>query len=258
LAGGDAAAAKQASEAAWQHTYPLKELFVRSIVPMAEALMGCGDLVAARHWADDTAAAVPGSYKVWALTARAKVAIAQGEPAQAERDAHDALEIATRTGGYLRVPDALECLATLAREANPQHSARLFGAADAMRQRHGETLLKIFQSDYKESLAAAREALGDNAFHVAWSEGTALTTDEAIAYAQRGRGERRRPTTGWESLTPTELNVVECAREGLSNKDIAARLFISPRTVQTHLTHIYAKLGVTTRTQLVREATQHI
>jgi DNA-binding CsgD family transcriptional regulator len=42
----------------------------------------------------------------------------------------------------------------------------------------------------------------------------------------------------------------------LGNKDIGARLFISPRTVQTHLTHVYAKLGVTSRIQLVQEAGQ--
>jgi DNA-binding CsgD family transcriptional regulator len=46
-------------------------------------------------------------------------------------------------------------------------------------------------------------------------------------------------------------------QEGLGNKDIGARLFISPRTVQTHLTHVYAKLGVSSRVQLVQEAGRH-
>lgn len=257
LAGGDAAAAKQACDAAWQHTYRLKELFTRSLAPTALAAMGCGDLVAARQWADATVAAVPGSYRVWALVARARVAIAQGEPAQAERDAHEALEIAVRTGGYLRVPDALECLAIVAANVNARHAARLFGAANAIRERHGEMRLKAFQADYEQSLAASRDALGDKAFHDEWIDGAALSIEETIAYARRGRGQRRRPTSGWESLTPTERDVIKSVRDGLSNRDVAARLFISPRTVQTHLTRIYAKLGVSSRTQLVKEAARH-
>jgi DNA-binding CsgD family transcriptional regulator len=84
-----------------------------------------------------------------------------------------------------------------------------------------------------------------------------LSTEEAIAYAQRGRGERKRPNSGWDSLTPTELRVVRLVGEGLGNKDIAARLFVSHRTVQTHLTHIYTKLALTSRVQLAQEAARH-
>jgi DNA-binding CsgD family transcriptional regulator len=58
-------------------------------------------------------------------------------------------------------------------------------------------------------------------------------------------------------LTPTELDVVRLVSEGLGNKDIATRLFVSPRTVQTHLTHVYSKLGLTSRVQLVQEAARH-
>jgi DNA-binding CsgD family transcriptional regulator len=193
-----------------------------------------------------------------ALTARARVAIAQGEPDQAERDAHDALAIAERTRGYLRLPDTLECLAALAAQTNQQHAARLFGAAESIRQRHGEVRFKAFQAVYDASVATVREALGQNGFDIARAEGAALSTEEAIAYAQRGRGERRRPSSGWESLTPAERDVVRLVCDGLPNKDIAARLFISPRTVQTHLTHIYAKLGMTSRVQLAQEAARHI
>jgi DNA-binding CsgD family transcriptional regulator len=99
--------------------------------------------------------------------------------------------------------------------------------------------------------------LEPNIFAVTWADGSALSTGEAIRYAQRGRGARRRPVSGWESLTPTELDVVRLVTEGLPSKDIAARLFISPRTVQSHLTHVYAKLGVPSRVQLVQEAARH-
>jgi DNA-binding CsgD family transcriptional regulator len=83
-----------------------------------------------------------------------------------------------------------------------------------------------------------------------------LSTEDAIAYVQRGRGERKRPSTGWASLTPTELDVVRLVEDGLGNKEIAARLFISHRTVQTHLTHVYTKLALTSRVQLAQEASR--
>ena len=106
-------------------------------------------------------------------------------------------------------------------------------------------------------MATLRDAIGDVEFDDAWAEGSALSTDEAIAYAQRRRGERKRPTSGWASLTPTERDVVRLVSEGLANKDIATRLFVSPRTVQTHLTHVYTKLGLTSRVQLAQEAARH-
>jgi DNA-binding CsgD family transcriptional regulator len=73
---------------------------------------------------------------------------------------------------------------------------------------------------------------------------------------QRGRGERKRPASGWASLTPTERDVVQLVGEGLGNKDAAARLFVSPRTVESHLTHVYTKLGLPSRVQLAQEATR--
>jgi predicted ATPase/class 3 adenylate cyclase/DNA-binding CsgD family transcriptional regulator len=257
LAMGDVAAAKQACVAAWRCTTPLKELFVRSLLPMADAAVGCGDLVAARRWADDTVASAPGGHQLLALTVRARVAIAQGEPQQADRDLHEAIEIAQRTGGYGRLPDALDCLAALAVGTNHEHAARLFGAAESMRQRHGEVRFKVFQADYDAAVERIREALEPNDFDAAWAEGKALSTAEAISYAQRGRGARGRPASGWDSLTPSELDVVRLVSDGLPNKDIAARLFISPRTVQTHLTHVYTKLAVSSRVQLAQEAARH-
>ena len=84
-----------------------------------------------------------------------------------------------------------------------------------------------------------------------------MCIEETIAYAQRGRGERKRRTIGWESLTPTEREVVRLVSEGLANKEIAARIFVSPRTVQTHPAHVYTKLGLASRAQLVQEAARH-
>ncbi|WP_231995799.1 LuxR family transcriptional regulator [Mycobacterium sp. 852002-51163_SCH5372311] len=258
LADGDAAAAFTAAETAWQHTNQLRERFTRTLTPTAEAALACGDLVTARRWADETVEALAGWPRAFTLIVRAYVAIGQGEPEQAERDAHDALTIAAQTRGYLRVDDTLECLARLAADdGNYAYAARLLGAAEAVRQRMRHPRYPMYQAGYDAAVAAVQAALGHNDFDAARAEGAALSTEEAIAYAQRGRGERKRPTTGWRSLTPMERDVVRLVREGLGNKEIGARLFVSPRTVQTHLTHVYAKLGLTSRVQLVQEATRH-
>lgn len=64
------------------------------------------------------------------------------------------------------------------------------------------------------------------------------------------RGRRARPRTGWEALTPTERTVAGLVAEGLTNPQIADRLYVSRRTVQTHVSHIFAKLRIASRAQL--------
>jgi DNA-binding CsgD family transcriptional regulator len=75
---------------------------------------------------------------------------------------------------------------------------------------------------------------------------------------RRGRrGTRKRPLVGWPSLTPTEHAVVDLVADGLSNPQIGERLYISRRTVQTHITHVFAKLDISARAQLAVEVTRH-
>ncbi len=258
LAAGDAATAQDAAEAAWSRVSALPLTAAAGRFYNAQAALAGGDLVAARRWADEGVTNSTGFYLAMTLTTRACVAIAQSEPEQAERDAHDALALGAGSNAYLLIPDLLECLGTLAGEAGSHHAgARLLGAAHGIRQRMGAVRFKIHDARHEALVAALRDAMGENDFDAAWAEGAASSTEEAIAYAQRGRGERKRPTTGWASLTPTERDVVRLVSEGLGNIDIATRLFVSPRTVQSHLTHVYAKLGLNSRVQLAREAARH-
>jgi DNA-binding CsgD family transcriptional regulator len=63
-----------------------------------------------------------------------------------------------------------------------------------------------------------------------------------------------RAQSGWLSLTPSERAVVDLVAEGLSNPQIGQRLYVSRRTVQTHLAHVFAKLHIASRAQLAAEA----
>jgi DNA-binding CsgD family transcriptional regulator len=258
LAAGNPTSALAECAKAWQTRVPEREPLVLSLAPLAEAAAACGDLSEARRWADTAVSKTRDWHLMRALIARVRVAIAQGEPQQAESDAYDALALITDMQAHLMTPDLFESLAVLLDiSGNQRAAARLIGASDAMRRRIGVVRFKAFDAAYDANVTKLCTALGEAEFDKARAEGAALSTEEAIAYAQRGRGERKRPASGWESLTPTEQDVVRQVSEGLSNADVATRLFISPRTVQTHLTHVYAKLGLASRVQLVQEAARH-
>jgi DNA-binding CsgD family transcriptional regulator len=255
LAEGDSAAALSTSDTAWQLIRVAPDTAAVNVSPLAQAALSAGDLPTARRWAEQAVAETNGWHRAAALFARARVALAEGDSELAEQDAHESLAVTSSVKAYLGVADTLEVLGRTATGSESYaEAARLFGAADAARQGTGEVRFKLYDADFEAAVETLRDAKD---FEGAWAEGAALSTDEAIAYAQRGRGERKRPSTGWASLTPTELDVVRLVEKGLGNKDIAERLFISHRTVQTHLTHVYTKLGLTSRVQLAQEAGKH-
>lgn len=90
----------------------------------------------------------------------------------------------------------------------------------------------------------------------AWLARTAAGL-RALGVRRGSRGQRSRPATGWESLTPHELAVCELVAEGLTNREVARRLFISPHTVNTHLRHVFPKLSVSTRAELTGVVVRH-
>jgi DNA-binding CsgD family transcriptional regulator len=71
-------------------------------------------------------------------------------------------------------------------------------------------------------------------------------------------GRPGRASFGWDSLTEAELRVVGLTAEGLTNREIAQRLFVSRRTVATHLEHVFQKLGFSTRVRLAAEAVRRL
>lgn len=178
----------------------------------------------------------------------------QGEIEQAEEQAHK--NIAEGGANWLLLDSSFDLLAAIAvRDNSYVEATRLLAGAAAHRDRIGlKWGLRVFRDIRSDTIEKIKEALPPEEFEQAWLQGSAMTIQQTVGYAQRGRGERKRPPTGWRSLTPTERQVVDLLAEGRSNKEVAGKMFVSVRTITTHLTHIYLKLGVTSRTELVAEA----
>ena len=222
---------------------------------LAEALIEEGDLDAAEAVLLEALPVARGAnmraHVTRCLLHASRLAARRGDFEHAEASAHEALELSLACGAQVGAAAALAALAAPAASVESYaEAARLRAAADAILTSLRFVRLPEEKTEDDALVAQLRAALGDDDFDAATAEGATLDFDAAVAYARRGRGERKRPSAGWAALTPTELDVVALVTEGLTNPQIAERLFVSRTTVKTHLGHVFAKLGVTTRAEL--------
>lgn len=184
-----------------------------------------------------------------------RLALEQGEVTKAEGHLHEALAIATRRDFRMQTLNSLESLAHVAAlSRSPAEAARLLAAVRSARELSGIVRWPEEREVWARVEADMLAELGEEDFATFWAEGAALPIPAAVDYATRARGKRARPLRGWESLTPTELEVLRHIAGGLTNPQIGGRMFISRNTVKTHLSHIFAKLGVSSRAELAAEA----
>ena len=171
--------------------------------------------------------------------------------------AHRLLEQALRTdrvvNDHLNASMCLQALAWITvEENNCRRAVVLMGAAEELSRSVGSST--EFMSGYAVHQAeferVTRQALSEKSFAEAEVEGRALGFDGAVAYALGEKLPPKLTSTAGSKLTKREREVAELIAEGLTNKDIAARLVISPRTAQGHVEHILTKLGFTSRTQI--------
>ena len=174
---------------------------------------------------------------------------------EAETLLHDALRAQAERQLRLWLPQTLDALAEVAAGLDSyEEAARLMGAAERARTDHGLVRWRPDQPRLRTLHDTTRAEMGDEAFAAAHAEGGTLSLEETIAWIRRARGSRKRPRAGWESLTPTEVQVVELVTQGLTNPQIGERMFISRATVKVHLAHIFQKLDVTSRSELTAQA----
>jgi predicted ATPase/DNA-binding CsgD family transcriptional regulator len=146
-----------------------------------------------------------------------------------------------------------------ASQSPDKRAARLLGASGAVWRASGSKLFETepYVSFAEQAAAAVRHTIGSPSFEHAFAEGASYTVEQAVTLALGEESERpdgaaapsqqgARPP---DSLTPREREIAGLLTEGLSNKEIANRLVISPRTAETHVDHILTKLGMTSRTQ---------
>jgi DNA-binding CsgD family transcriptional regulator/tetratricopeptide (TPR) repeat protein len=203
---------------------PMRHVLLPDLTRLA---LEAGDAGLARAAADTAAAEAQHEPLAW------KRSVADHCRGLVERDAQAILAAAdyARTAGRaLEHGEALEDAAVLAAADEGEAAARKL-AAEAMRQ-------------------YAR--LGAQ-----WHVRRASERLRAHGVRQVPRTYRDRPDVGWPALTPTEMRVAHLVAQGLSNPDIAAELFLSRNTVQTHVSHILAKLGAPSRVEIIRLAAAH-
>jgi predicted ATPase/DNA-binding CsgD family transcriptional regulator len=204
-----------------------------------------------------------------AIRALAPLAAAQrlaGDDTAAAESAARGAGLARERGMPSALADCLDEQAHLAGDADLHHEALAIRAAHGLRPgmvRSLEALAAYGAGEHAGRLLAAaaraRDEMGLEArrggpAHSQPRSDEAMALEEAVAYASRARGARRRPGAGWDSLTSAEVEVVRLAVDGLSNPEIGARLYMSRSTVKTHLSHVYAKLGIANRTELASQA----
>ena len=149
----------------------------------------------------------------------------------------------------------------------PQTAARLFGAAEALAETIGYARRRPEQERHDRDAAIARAALGDDSFEAAWATGKALPTDQAVSEARAvltllaapappdtSLSSTAASATGMTALTPREQEVLALMCAHLQDREIAERLFLSPRTVESHVSRILSKLGVSSRREAVAMA----
>lgn len=186
-----------------------------------------------------------------------RVAAGRADWGRADGLLHEALTIRIDRDLLTDVPRSFDALAEVAGGLGSHaEAARALGIAQAARAELGLVRWAPDEPCFAQLEGTIRHALGDDGYDAAYQEGWELQLDEAVIWIRGARGERKRPARGWESLTPTELRVVGFVAEGLTNPQIAARMFISRGTVKVHVSHIFAKLGIDTRSELAAEATR--
>lgn len=212
----------------------------------------------------------------YSLIELAHVVFKQGDAITARKLTEESLAISIGLGYMRIIADSLEHLAEiLAALGEPAKATRLWGTEEALRDgaiASGSFLPNMpfnQRESYHRSMAAVRSILGETSFATAWTEGRTMSPAQALAAqgsvflstsslsGQSTTLSAKSRSSYPDELTEREVEVLRLVACGLTNDQVAEQLVISPRTVNSHLTSVYAKIGVSTRSAATRYAIEH-
>jgi non-specific serine/threonine protein kinase len=190
--------------------------------------------------------------------------LALGDPHRATGYFTESLQLRQALGNTLAIAECFEGFAALASVGGRlRRAARLYGAAESIRETTGVKLLDpADRIERDEQVAQVRKRLGPQRFAAEWAAGRDMPPDEASRLALRvGEGgdpvEDGKLASQASVLTRREREVAALVARGLTNRQAAEQLLVAPRTVETHLEHIFAKLGVQTRAEVAAWAARN-
>jgi len=231
---------------------------------MTGLLAEAGDLAAAETTCARGLARCREADDLWTLSEllnfMAEVDLRAGRPQDAAAHLREALQIVTRMGGGWELLNGLYACAWLC-AATMRHAEALtvWAAHAAMRQHSGLAWPPEEAAPLQEALRTARQALGPARARAAEQRGAAMNPDTAAEYALMltTPGPQQPDTTpGVGKLSARERELVALVAQGRTDAQIAAQLYISVRTVHTHLNRIRDKTGCRRRADLTRLALQ--
>ena len=187
-----------------------------------------------------------------------------GDAPTAEAHLKEAVRIQGEIGHRWGLLTSLESLAWVAGSSGRlERAALLLGAGAALCRELGITLYPYGQAQHDACEEAVRTGLGEAPYRDCWERGYALASDQVVAAALEDAppAERHTPRAtaaqDADELSARELEVARLVAKGLSNRAIAADLFVSVATVKTHVSHILAKLGLESRVQVANWVAEH-
>ncbi|MGV9868043.1 protein kinase domain-containing protein [Rhodococcus koreensis] len=232
----------------------LRQVTVLLVLAIANWLLGDADRAAACHEEVLAITEAHGEsvYRAYSLGALG-MTLWQRDPDRAARLLEQGLRLSRVVDDTLGSAHCIEAMAWIAAARRDlERAAELMGVAHTLWQSVGnqEVVIRGLRAFHEECEKITRRALGEQAFTTAFRRGADLNFEHAVGYALGEAPSAEKPVAETATLTRRERQVADLVAQGLTNRAIAEKLVISPRTAQGHVEHLLIKLGFTSRAQI--------